>query len=101
MSSIAAARSYPTSTFSSMVRVLTTSARRRSGCRCFQSERREPAKGQLMDENLDPTARPGEMAYAPMVKLVEMAFVIAELVERINLLEARIAELEGGPRARH
>jgi len=54
-----------------------------------------------MDENLDPTARPGEMAYAPMVKLVEMAFVIAELVERINLLEARIAELEGGPRARH
>lgn len=54
-----------------------------------------------MDENLDPTARPGEMAYAPMVKLVEMAFAVGELVERVNLLEARIAELEGGPRAKH
>ena len=54
-----------------------------------------------MDENLDPTARPGEMAYAPMIKVIELAFVLGELVERINLLEARIAELEGGPRARH
>lgn len=54
-----------------------------------------------MSEKLDPTARPGEMAYAPMVKLVEMAFWIGELVERVNLLEARIVELEGGQRATH
>ena len=54
-----------------------------------------------MDERLDPTARPGEMVYAPLVKLVEMAFWIGELVERVNLLEARIVELEGGKCARH
>lgn len=53
-----------------------------------------------MDEKLDPTVRPGEMAYAPMVKLVQLAFWIGDLVERVNLLEARIAELEGGPRAK-
>lgn len=55
----------------------------------------------MMDDRLDPTARPGETAYAPLIKLVEMAFVMAELVKRINLLEARIVELEGGQRARH
>ncbi|HMM68295.1 MAG TPA: hypothetical protein PKC03_15270 [Dokdonella sp.] len=53
-----------------------------------------------MDEKDSPD-NVGEVPLIPTLPLVRLAFAHAELVERVNLLEARLAELEGGPRAKH